>query len=107
MDRDPSCIFCKIVAGEIPGETVYETETVLAFKDINPIAPLHVLVIPKQHVPTFNDFDPSDPLLLDLLEAAREVARISGVYESGYRIMMNIQKGGGQVVFHYHLHVIA
>ncbi len=107
MQTDPDCIFCKIVAGDIPSEKVVETDTTLAFKDINPIAPVHVVVIPKSHVPTFNDFTPDDELMLDLLETAREVARKLGVYESGYRVLMNVQKGGGQIVFHYHLHVVA
>ena len=99
-DRDPSCLFCKIVAGEIPSTRVYETETLLAFKDIHPQAPFHCLVIPKIHRATLNDLGPNGSLLL----AAKRIAADASL--PGYRVAMNVGREGGQVVFHVHLHVL-
>jgi histidine triad (HIT) family protein len=107
MTRDAGCIFCKIVAGDLPAEKVYEDDRVLAFKDIHPIAPVHVLFVPKHHVATLNDIPDDDPILLSVLAAVKKVARDLGVADSGYRVMMNVNQGGGQVIFHYHLHLIA
>ena len=104
-DRDPSCLFCKIVAGEIPSDRVYETETLLAFKDIHPQAPFHCLVIPKIHLATLNDFGPGDERLIgSLLLAAKQIAGDASL--RGYRVAMNVGREGGQVVFHVHLHVL-
>lgn len=101
------CIFCKIVAGEIPCTKVYESDSVLAFEDINPIAPVHVLVIPKRHVVQADECTEADRELLgDLMLAAGEVARIKGITESGYRLVVNNGREGGQVVHHMHLHVL-
>lgn len=101
------CIFCKIVAGEIPCTKVYESDTVLAFEDINPIAPVHVLVIPKRHVVQADECTEADRELLgDMMLAAGEVARIKGITESGYRLVVNNGQEGGQVVHHMHLHVL-
>ena len=107
MARDPECIFCRIVAGEIPSEKVYEDEHVLAFRDIHPIAPLHVLFIPKDHVATLDDIPDDDPTLLRVAAAVRKVTRALGIAEKGYRVLMNVNKEGGQVIFHYHLHLLA
>jgi histidine triad (HIT) family protein len=103
-----ACLFCKIVRREIPAEVVYETERVLAFKDIHPIAPVHVLVVPKRHVPTLNDVD-ADNLadVAALLEAARPVAEAMGVQHEGYRVFFNVGRGAGQEVFHVHMHLVA
>jgi len=105
---EPGCIFCKIVRREIPAEVVYETERVLAFKDIHPIAPVHVLVVPKRHVSTLNDVD-SDNLadVAALLEAAKPVAAAMGVHDEGYRVFFNVGRGAGQEVLHVHMHVVA
>ena len=104
-DRDPKCLFCKIVAGEIPSDRVYETETLLAFKDIHPQAPFHCLVIPKIHRETLNDFGPGDERLIgSLLLAAKQIAGDASL--PGYRVAMNVGREGGQVVFHVHLHVL-
>ena len=101
------CIFCKIIAGEIPSSKVYEDEHVLAFRDINPVAPVHVLVIPKQHVASVADLRPDqNPLLGHLFAAVQKVAAETGVAESGYRVVTNAGKDAGQVVFHLHLHVL-
>ncbi|MGE5672953.1 MAG: histidine triad nucleotide-binding protein [Mycobacterium leprae] len=101
------CIFCKIADGEIPASKVYEDDLVMAFKDINPVAPVHVLVIPKRHLESMNDLHAEDtPLLGALIAAAQRVAREQGVAESGYRLVTNIGKDSGQVVKHLHFHVM-
>jgi histidine triad (HIT) family protein len=101
------CIFCKIVAGEILSTNVHETENTLAFEDINPVAPVHVLVIPKKHVATVNDLAGEDAGLVgEMILAAKEIAKIKEVDQSGYRIVFNTNRGAGQEVFHIHLHVL-
>jgi len=100
------CLFCRITAGEIPAEKVHETPTTLAFRDVNPQAPVHVLVIPKDHhadAAAVADADPS--LLADVLSAAVAVARAEGL-DDGYRIVANTGRDGGQTVHHLHLHVL-
>jgi histidine triad (HIT) family protein len=102
---DPACLFCKIVAGSIPAERVYEDNEILAFKDIHPQAPFHCLVIPKAHVATLNDFTPQQSALVgSLLLTAKQIAGEHGL--PGYRVAMNVNREGGQVVFHAHLHVL-
>ena len=101
------CLFCKIVAGEIPAEIVYESETALAFRDINPQAPTHVLVIPRQHIATINDIaEEHQALVGSLYTAAREIAAAEGIADEGYRAVMNCNESAGQSVFHIHLHVL-
>ena len=101
------CIFCKIVAGEIPATVIHETDDVLAFRDLGPQAPTHVLVIPKRHISTINDMQESDAELVGKLYlAAKQVAADEGISESGYRTVMNCNEGAGQSVFHIHLHVL-
>lgn len=101
------CLFCKMVSGEIKPDTVYENDKVLAFRDINPQAPTHVLVIPKEHIATLNDIDEAHRGLLDeLYLAAREVARAEGIDESGFRTVINCNEDSGQTVFHVHLHLL-
>ena len=100
-------IFGKIIRKEIPAEIVYETDDVLAFRDINPIAPVHVLIIPKKPVASVAHATDADAQLLGILMlAAAEVARREGLLENGYRVVTNIGSDGGQTVFHLHLHVI-
>ncbi len=100
------CIFCKIVAGQIPATVVYEDDQVLAFRDINPVAPVHVLVIPKRHIVSLQETQTGDEELLGaLLAAARQVAQTEGL-TCGYRVSTNIGDDGGQVVKHLHFHVI-
>jgi histidine triad (HIT) family protein len=102
---DPTCLFCRIVAGELPSDRVYEDENVLAFKDIHPQAPFHCLVIPKVHIATLNDFGLDQRALIgELLLAAKRIAAEHGL--PGYRVAMNVNREGGQVVFHAHLHVL-
>lgn len=99
-----SCLFCRIVAGEVPATIVHETKTTLAFRDIQPKAPVHVLLIPREHVPNAVDLDGDQ--LGDLLAAAREVAEAEGVAETGYRLLFNTGPDSGQEVFHAHLHLL-
>lgn len=101
------CLFCKIAAGEIPAKKAYEDESVLAFHDIAPQAPVHILVIPKVHLESADALTREhDALLGHLFEVARLVAKENGIRESGYRLITNIGKDGGQSVPHLHLHVI-
>ena len=101
------CLFCKIVAKEIPAEIVYESGRTLAFQDINPQAPTHVLVIPKEHHANAAALAQADDGLADeVLKTAHEVAVLRGVAESGYRIVFNTGPGAGQTVFHVHAHVL-
>lgn len=101
------CLFCKMVAGDIKPDTVYEDDDVLAFRDLHPHAPTHVLVIPKTHISTINDIKPEQAALIGkLFLAAQQVAQDEGIAEPGYRTVMNCNAGGGQSVFHIHLHVL-
>jgi histidine triad (HIT) family protein len=100
-------MFCKMASGEITPDTVYEDDDVLAFRDINPQAPVHVLVIPKQHVATINDLDAdSSALIGKMMMAAAKIAQQEGFAEQGYRTIMNCNAHGGQTVFHIHLHLL-
>jgi histidine triad (HIT) family protein len=102
-----SCLFCRIVAGEIPASKVYEDEQLLAFNDINPQAPMHVLVIPKAHVSTSNELAPEhDGLVGSMVRRAAAIARERGYDGSGFRTVINTNAQAGQTVFHLHLHVI-
>lgn len=101
------CIFCKIAEGAIPSKKVFENGHVLAFHDINPGAPVHVLIIPKKHIPTMNDVGDEDlPVIGEIHKAARDIARELGIAESGYRLTNNCNKDGGQEVFHLHYHLM-
>lgn len=101
------CIFCKIISGEIPSTKVYEDENVLAFRDINPMAPKHVVIIPKRHVQSLNALDSlSDAEQLALLRACRRVAELEGITESGYRVVSNCGPDADQSVQHLHFHVL-
>ncbi|WP_019593853.1 histidine triad nucleotide-binding protein [Thioalkalivibrio sp. ALM2T] len=102
------CVFCKIVAGEIPARVVFEDDAVLAFEDLNPQAPEHVLVIPKTHIATLNDLSAAEaPVIGQMAQAAAEIARDRGFAENGYRTVMNCNDHGGQTVYHIHMHVLA
>lgn len=104
---EESCLFCRIVAGEIPADVVYETDVVMAFRDVNPQAPTHVLVIPKAHVESLEAVRDEDASVLgDVLRACRDVARAEGLAEGGYRTVANTGDDGGQTVHHLHLHVL-
>jgi len=103
-----SCLFCRIIAGEIPSSKVYEDDEVFAFNDINPQAPLHVLVVPKRHIATVNDLAQGDEALVGrLVRRAAAIATESGYVERGYRTVFNCNAEAGQTVFHLHLHLLA
>ena len=104
---DPNCLFCKIIAGDIEADVMYQTDSVLAFSDINPQAPTHVLIIPKRHIATINDLQESDSEEIGhLFAAARVIAKLEGVDEAGYRVVMNCNEAAGQTVLHLHLHLL-
>ncbi|MGH9023920.1 MAG: histidine triad nucleotide-binding protein [Acidimicrobiia bacterium] len=102
-----ACLFCRIVAGEIESDLVLETPTTIAFRDIRPVAPVHVLVVPRAHLGSLSELGPEHRgLTADLLGGAVAVARSEGIFDSGYRVVVNVGRDGGQMVGHLHLHVI-
>ncbi len=101
------CIFCQIVAGKIPSEILYQDEEVIAFRDINPQAPTHLLIIPKKHIPSLTHLPEVDsPLMAHMVSIANQLAKREGVAESGYRLVINCGTEGGQLVPHLHLHLL-
>lgn len=108
MSEIETCLFCRIVAGEIPSERVFENEHIIGFRDIHPQAPVHVLFVPRRHIATANALVNDDAELVGQLAlAAASYAREIGVAEDGYRLVMNCNRDGGQTVFHIHLHLLA
>lgn len=102
------CIFCKIAAGAIPATLVHQDEHVVAFRDLNPQAPTHILIIPRQHIATVNDLNEENAAVLGrLFLAARKLAAELGFADDGYRLVMNTNAAAGQTVFHIHLHLLA
>ena len=102
------CLFCKIIAGEIPGTPVYQDDQLVVLKDINPQAPLHVLVIPRKHIASLNDLAPGDDALVgSMFRRAAALAKEHGYDQRGYRTVFNTNREAGQTVFHIHLHVLA
>ena len=100
------CLFCKIIAGEIPSSKVFENESVYAFNDINPLAPVHVLIVPKKHIENVDDLKSGDASVIgDMFLAAQKIAELKGI-QGAYRIITNNGKDGGQEVFHLHLHLL-
>ena len=105
--RDPDCIFCRIVAGEIPSTSVAEDEQVIAIRDIAPRAPTHILVLPREHIPSAADLTDADsPLVGRIFAMAADIARSAGIADGGYRIVTNIGAWGGQTVDHLHFHLM-
>jgi len=103
----PNCLFCKIGSREIPAEILRESERVIAFRDIDPKAPTHILVIPKEHIESLADIrDHHGPLLADIVQAAAHLARTEGIDRSGWRLVSNVGPDAGQAVFHLHAHVL-
>ena len=104
----PDCLFCKIISGEIPGDFIYEDDEIVAFRDLNPAAPFHALIVPRRHIATINDASEENAALLGrMFVAAADIAREQGFDQSGYRLITNCNKDGGQVVFHIHMHILA
>lgn len=105
MGKD--CIFCQIIRGEKPAELVYRGDSVVAFKDMNPHAPVHILLVPKKHIRSINDLAEADrPVVSELIFRAQKIAKDLGIARSGYRLAFNVERGGGQFVFHLHLHLV-
>jgi histidine triad (HIT) family protein len=100
-------IFGRIIAKEIPADIVYQDDRVTAFKDINPVAPIHILIVPNTEIPTVDDVTPEDEAVLGhLFVVARQIARDLGIAENGYRLIVNCRGDGGQEVFHLHMHLL-
>ncbi len=101
------CIFCQIVAGKIPSNIVHQDEGVIAFRDINPQAPVHLLIIPKRHIPSLTHLSEADsPLIGHMVNTANQLAKREGVFETGYRLVVNSGEEGGQLVPHLHMHLL-
>lgn len=101
------CIFCKIIAKEIPGEILYHDERVTAFRDIQPAAPIHILIVPNKHIPSMNEVEPEDEALIGYMHlVAQKLAEQEGIAERGYRLVINTGADGGQIVYHLHLHLM-
>lgn len=101
------CTFCKIVGGEIPSDRVFDDDRVTAFRDINPVAPTHILIVPNKHIPSVNEIETEDEKLVGhMFYIARQLAERENIQDSGYRLIINTGPDAGQVVFHLHLHVI-
>jgi histidine triad (HIT) family protein len=104
---ESNCLFCKILAGDIPADIVHESGSAIAFRDINPQAPTHVVIIPRKHIATINEISSEDHAVVgSLYSTAREVAAAEGLSEDGYRTVMNCNAAAGQTVFHIHLHLL-
>ncbi len=103
-----NCLFCKIINKEIPSKIVYEDDKILAFEDVSPQAPVHILIIPKKHISTSLDIKDEDNELIGLMaQTANKIAKDKGVAEKGFRTVMNCNKDAGQTVFHIHMHLLA
>lgn len=107
IDYIMDCLFCKIVKGDIPASVVFEDNDIMAFRDINPQSPCHLLIIPKRHIATINDTNDHDEQLLgSMILKAKKLAQTEGINDTGYRLVFNINSGGGQEVYHIHLHLL-
>ncbi len=102
-----NCLFCQITKGDVPAEIIYQDESVVAFNDIKPHAPQHILIIPKKHIPTLNDLGAEDTQLVGhLIQTATHLAKENNIAEDGYRLVINCNADAGQTVFHLHLHLL-
>jgi histidine triad (HIT) family protein len=102
-----TCIFCRIIAGQSSGQILYQDENVAAFRDIHPVAPTHILIIPKKHIASVNELEDEDePIIGHLFTVARHLAKQEGIHQTGYRLIVNIGPHAGQGVFHLHMHLI-
>ena len=105
MEKD--CIFCKIINGEMSTKFLYENDTLVVFKDINPVAPVHLLIVPRKHIRSINDLTEEDKKIVsETIMTGRDMAKQEGVSESGYKLLFNVERGGGQIIFHLHLHLL-
>ena len=105
MEED--CTFCKIIRGEKSADFLYQDESLVVFKDIRPHAPVHLLIVPRKHIRSMNDLTEKDKdILLNMMLKAREIAKQESIVDSGYRLVFNVERGGGQYIFHLHLHLL-
>jgi histidine triad (HIT) family protein len=105
METD--CTFCKIIDGKLPADVIHQDESLVVFKDINPHAPVHLLVVPRKHIRSINDLTVDDRQVVSkLIETGKEMAAKMAISKSGYKLLFNVERGGGQVIFHLHLHLI-
>ena len=105
MEKD--CLFCKIAHGQMDTEFLFQNDNLVVFRDINPHAPVHLLIVPKRHIRSINDLTQGDEAILaELIMTAKEMAKKEGVDASGYKLLYNVEKGGGQLIFHLHLHLM-
>lgn len=103
---DENCLFCQIINGHTPASFVYRSNDIVAFHDINPEAPVHILIVPKKHIRSVNDLAEEDRgIVADMFFVARDLAREANI-EKGYKLLLNVERGGGQIIFHVHLHLI-
>jgi histidine triad (HIT) family protein len=101
------CIFCQIASGDTSTDILFENDILVVFKDINPAAPVHLLIVPKKHIRSVNDLTEDDkPILAEMLIVGKEMAGRYEISKSGYRLFINVERGGGQVIFHLHMHLI-
>ena len=101
------CIFCKIVNGEIPTEFLYKDDKLVVFRDINPHAPVHILIVPQKHIRSINDLTEKDrDIISHMIMVGKDIAKKESIDSSGYKLLFNVERGGGQVIFHLHLHLI-
>ena len=103
---EKGCIFCSIANGETPTKFLFENDILVVFKDINPQAPVHLLIVPRKHIRSINDLTEEDKKIVsEIIMTGRDMAKQEGVSESGYKLLFNVEKGGGQIIFHLHLHL--
>ena len=101
------CVFCDIISGKIPSNLVYREEGIVAFRDVHPRAPVHILIVPQKHIPSLKDVSEEDlPTLARMFKVANEIAKVEGIYNDGYRVVINCGRNGGQIVPHLHLHLL-
>ena len=104
---DENCTFCQIIEGKKPADFVYQDESLIVIKDIRPHAPVHLLVIPREHIRSINDLEEKDKdIVFKMIMKAREISKDHSITQSGYRLLFNVERGGGQVIFHLHLHLL-
>lgn len=104
---DENCTFCQIIEGKKPADFVYQDESLVVIKDIRPHAPVHLLVIPREHIRSINDLQEKDKdIVFKMIVKAREISKDDSITQSGYRLLFNVERGGGQVIFHLHLHLL-
>lgn len=104
---EKNCLFCKITNRDTSTQFLYENDTLVVFRDINPHAPVHLLIVPKKHIRSINDLTPDDQnIVSEMITTARDMAKKESISKSGYKLFFNVERGGGQLIFHLHLHLI-